>query len=442
MSQPRFLVPLANWLLVVSAAVIGCSLGSVGYAQVSFEQPPIDYLKAQRDDVVVELQQRLAAGESQLEYRSDRGYLESVLKALEIPPSSQVLVYSKTSFQLKRITPRTPRALYFNDDVYIGWVQDGDVMEVSTVDPQLGANFYTLAQAPADRPEFTRHTHECLQCHGSSMTLGVPGHTVRSVFTAPDGQPLLNHPSYLTDHKSPWKERWGGWYVTGTHGDMRHLGNLLVRRADDPDNLNLEPGANVTDLSPYCDTTPYLTGHSDIVALMVLEHQTMMHNVITQANFLTRVALRDQQVLNEMLGRKDNHRSETTELRLRSAAKPVVRNLLFVGEAVLSSEVRGSTSFATEFAARGPHDSDKRTLREFDLSRRLFKYPCSYLIYSRAFDGLPGEVKELIYQELWKVLTGEDKSNEFAHLSADDRQAIREILLSTKQDLPSYWTRS
>jgi hypothetical protein len=412
------------------------------FGQVAFEQPPIDYLNARPSDRVASLQAKLDAGEVSLQYDPEHGYLKSVLEQLGIPVSSQSLVFTKTSFQLKRISPQTPRAVYFNDDVYVGWVQGGDVMEVSTVDPHLGANFYTLSQTELVRPKFQRQTHECLQCHGSTLTKGVPGHVVRSVYPAPDGQPILSQGTYLTDHSSPLTERWGGWYVTGQHGAQRHLGNLLVRQGVDRDQVDTNPGANVTDLSKYFNTTPYLTPHSDIVALMVLEHQVNMHNLLTNANFLTRLALRDQRVMNEMLDRPADYQSETTIHRIRSAGEPVVKHLLFTGETKLTDPVSGTSGFSEEFSAGGARDDQGRSLRDFDLQSRLFKYPCSYAVYSAAFDTLPPSVKEYIYQRLWEVLSGKDTGKDFQHLSSADRQAIREILRATKPGLPEYWSRS
>lgn len=433
--SPTVVRHLPAALLLLAITLWSCTAS----AQVDFEQPPINYLAAKPADVVTKLQERIDSGEADLKHEPGLGYLRSVLEALDVPVSSQALVYSKTSFQLRRISPRTPRAIYFNDDVYIGWVRGGDVMEFSTVDPKLGANFYTLSQDETSRPQFRRHTHTCLQCHGSSLTKGVPGHMVRSVYSKADGQPVLGAGTYLTDHTSPLKERWGGWYVTGKHGSQRHLGNLFVSQIDDPRDADLDQGANVTDLKSYFRTTGYLSEHSDIVALMVLEHQATTHNLITRANFLTQTALRDGAVMNKMLERPKDFCSDSTKRRINSAAEPVVKYLLFAGEARLTSPVVGTSGFAEDFAAGGPRDGQDRSLRELDLQRRLFKYPCSYLIYSPAFDQLPDAVKTRIYERLWEVLTGEDASDDFQHLTATDRRAVLEILRDTKKGLPDYW---
>ena len=105
----------------------------------------------------------------------------------------------------------------------------------------------------------------------------------------------------------------------------------------------------------------------------------------------------------------------------------------------LTDRITGTSSFAADFSARGPRDSKGRSLRDFDLKTRLFRYPCSYLIYSRAFDSLPKEVKEYIYQRLWEIFNGRRTGKEDPQLTSADGKAIVEILSETKQDLPDYW---
>jgi len=410
-------------------------------AQVSFEEPPIDYHKAPLSDPISHLQKKLDASRAELEFDKKHGYLPSLLEQLGVKVSSQVLVFSKTSFQLRKISPRTPRAVYFSDEMYIGTVQGGDVLEISSVDPQQGAIFYALDQRKTLAPKFKRLTHQCIQCHASSMTEGVPGHMVRSVYTRPDGQPVYSAGTFRTDQSSPLHQRWGGWYVTGTHGRQRHMGNLLVRKQDDPEKLNLDPGANVTDLKSLVDTSPYLSRHSDIAALMVLEHQGKMHNLITKANFQARIARQNSDVMNKALSRPAGYESPITKRLYTSGGDRMLKYMLFSDEIKLEDSIVGSGAFTKEFAAQGPHDSKGRSLRDLDLKTRLMKYPCSYLIYGKGFDGLPKPVLRHVYRRLWEILTGKDTSDEFAHLSASDRQAILEILLETKPGLPDYWKK-
>jgi hypothetical protein len=406
------------------------------------EREPIHYSTAPADNPVSRLQQRLDTAPATLTYDKKTGYLRPLLAALNVPESSQMLVFSKTSLQRERIGPRTPRALYFNDEVYVGFCQHGTVLEVTAADPQLGAVFYTLEQEPAERPQFVRQGDSCLICHASSQNQGFPGPLVRSVYPDAGGFPILSAGTHRIDHTSPLEQRWGGWYVTGTSGRQKHLGNRVLRDKRHPRQEESTEGLNATDLGRWIATAPYPTGHSDIVALLVLEHQAEMHNLITRANFLTRQALYEEADINKALGRPADYRSESTVSRIKNAGEPLLKYLLFCGEAPLTDPVKGTSGFAEEFVQRGPRDERSRSLRDFDLRRRLFKYPCSYLIYSAAFDALPGPVKEYVLQRLWEVLSGKDASPDFAHLSAEDRRAILEILRATKPGLPDSWRRS
>jgi hypothetical protein len=426
-----------NRLAWLSLVVLG--LGGPLARAVDLDQPPLNYSKAPADNVISRLQERIDAGRVALRHEEGLGYLRSLLHELDVPVYSQTLVFSKTSLQRQRIGPRRPRALYFNDDVFIGFCQQGDLLEVTAVDPNLGAVFYSLGQKQAEKPRFVRHGDNCLLCHASSQNQGFPGHLVRSVYADEGGYPILSSGTYRIDHGSPLEQRWGGWYVTGTSGKQKHLGNLIVHDKRQPEQIDNTDGLNVTDLSSFCKTSAYLSQHSDLVALMVLEHQAEMHNRLTRANFLTRIALNEEKDINKALGRPADYRSESTQHRIHSAGEPVVQYLLMSGEAPLTERVRGTSTFAEEFVRRGPRDRRGRSLRDFDLERRLFQYPCSYLIYSPAFDALPAPVKDYVFRRLWDVLTGEDTSKEFAHLSTADRRAILEILLDTKAGLPRSW---
>jgi hypothetical protein len=399
-----------------------------------FEQEPIRYSESQPDNRVSHLIGRVNAGEVKLPHEPHFGYLRSLLSALDVPTSSQMLVFSKTSLQRNRIAPRTPRALYFTDDVYVGFCQEGDVLEISAIDPQLGTVFYTLEQKDELAPRFRRQTDNCLICHGSSQTKEIPGQVVRSVFSDAAGLPILSAGTFRVDQTTPLSKRWGGWYVTGTHGDQKHLGNLIVRENIHRDEVDNSAGQNVTCLKGRCDTSKYLTPHSDIVALMVLEHQADAHNLITRANFQTRQALHYQQSLNRELHEPAAHVWDSTKSRIRSAGEPLVEYLLFSGEAKLTAPVRGTSAFTEEFPQRGPRDRVGRSLRDFDLQTRLFKYPCSHLVYSPSFTALPHEVKSYVLGRMHEVISEEDKTGKFDHLSSADRAAIDEILSETLPD--------
>lgn len=421
-----------------------CAVVAPAGAQIdALERAPINYKTAPAENVITALQKRINAGQAKLKYADDHGYLPSLLKELKVDPSSQVLVFSKTSFQRERITPKTPRAIYFNDDVYVGFCLRGDVLEFSAVDTKLGTAFYTLDQEPASdgKPEFLRQRDNCLSCHASGATGGAPGHLVRSVFTDRTGMPVLSAGTFRTDHASPFSERWGGWYVTGTHGKQTHLGNWTVENKKNPAEEGNAAGQNVSELKSRFTVANYLTPHSDIVALLVFEHQTEGHNRIARALIGTRQALHYEEALNKDLGEPAGHRWDSAKRRIESAGDQLAKYLLFSGEMKLEEPVAGTSSFAKDFASRGPFDKRGRSLREFDLKTRLFKYPCSYLVYSTGFQTLPKDVKDHTLRRMHEVLTGKDKSDAFAHLSADDRPAVLEILRDTLPDLPDYWKK-
>lgn len=405
---------------------------------VPLEDEAIQYDKIPPNDPVTALMARIEQGKAKLVHDQDTGFLRSLLKELNVPESSQMLVFSKTSAQLRRITPTNPRAVYFNDDVYVGYVRGSEMLEISAVDPKQGAMFYTAIPDEKGILKFNRDG-QCLQCHASPRTAGVPGHIVRSLFTDTNGFPLLAAGSTNIDHRSTIESRWGGWYVTGTHKPHVHMGNLLVEDEDYPEKSDLSKGANLTDLSKFFDTRGYLSAHSDIVALMVMEHQTRLHNLLTLVNYEGRTALRYQAVLNEMMKDPPEKMLDSTRRRFRNASEALLKYMLFVEEAPLKGQIKGSSTFAADFAKLGPRDERGRSLRDFDLKTRMFRYPLSYLIYSQSFDEIPAPLREEILRWMWEILTGRDKSETFAMIKPEDRRAILEIVRATKKNLPDYW---
>lgn len=436
MSHPVRIIPrLPLFFLSLATGALGSP------QQWSYDSAPINYSSSKPADPVAALQARAAAGRATLDFDRPQGYLRSLLKELDIPVSSQALVYSKTSFQRQWITPRAPRALYFNDEVYVGWVRGAEVLEIASQDPQLGTIFYTVDQEPTRTARFLRQTDNCLQCHDSrSLTLGVPGVTVRSVFAAADGQPHFNMGGFRTTHASPYEDRWGGWYVTGSHGKLRHMGNVTFPDDPNPDMAAVrEKGANLADLGKKIDVEPYLTDTSDIVALLVLEHQTHVHNLITRANHETRIAVAQSDDMNRALGAPLRPVTEGTQRRIGYACEPLVEAIFFSEEAPLKDAVKGNSTFAEDFEKRGPADAKGRSLRHFDLATRVFKYPLSYLVYSKAFRGLPPDARAYVSKRVGDILAGREAKKEFAHLKAADRDAIGGILRETFPELVSGW---
>jgi len=412
-----------------------------------FADAPINYRSEDLSDPIAQLQKRIDRGEVKLEYEPGHGYLRSVLRALRVSPTSQTLVFSKTSFQYPKIDPERPRALYYNDDVYVGQVHNGKSLEFVSFDPMQGAIFYVLDEHKVTHPRFERSELDCVQCHVAASTRGVPGVMLRSVYTKPSGVQAPQTPSYITGQESALKDRWGGWFVTGKLGTPVHMGNTLLpegtKPADGATTTQFASGAgpNPPDLKGKLDTGAYLTPYSDVVAHLVLAHQTQMHNLITQTNYQTRLALYAEDARNRKAGLPAGTISDATRQQFERPAEQLVRYLLFTNEAPLEETVAGTSGFAEEFAARGPRDPQGRSLRDFDLHTRIFRYPCSYLIYSEAFDAIPEPAKQYIYRRLFEILSGREQGPEFAVLSGEERRAILEILVATKPGLPEAWTQ-
>ncbi len=398
--------------------------------QDGLDEAPVSYRETRGDNPVSRLMQQLNLGEVTLEYDQKSGYLTGILEALDIPVESQVLVFSKTSLQSGRISPSNPRAIYFNDEVYVGWVHDSSLLEISAADPKLGAAFYTMRMYPR-RASLRRENGTCLACHQVTTDDGqVSAHTIRSVMTRSSGKINLLLDEYLIDHSSPMEHRWGGWYVTGDLGDTAHQGNAFLQGED---LVSIGPSTAKT-LSKIMDIDEWPTPSSDAVALMVMEHQTSMQNEFTRADFAVRRAKHTQSNASEGL------RRELDQVVDRSARR-VVEHLLFANEASLDDTIKGSTNFASVFTARGARDDQGRSLREFDLQTRLFRYPCSYLITSPIFDALDVDLRNEIGRQLAAVLSGKDQSPPYAHLDQTTRTAIAEILQSVKPSVMAWRTR-
>jgi hypothetical protein len=386
-----------------------------------FDEDTIAYSKTPSRGPVAQLQERLDKGAAKLLRDEKFDYLLSLLTNLNVKVSSQMLVFSKTSFQRERIDPGHPRGIYFGDDVYVGFVPGSPLLEVSEVDPKLGAVFYTLDQSEP-KPRLVRND-QCLECHASAKTMGVPGHVVRSFATDERGVVDLGSGTSQVNHRTPFEERWGGWYVSGTHGKQTHRGNLFGKAAFERQAREPNFAGNATTLDKYFDTKDYPVASSDVVALMVLEHQTHMHNFIARLNYESTIALKQYGHVRY----------------LNSVTEAFVKYLLFAEEAPLTDPVRGASLFARDFVAAGPRDSRGRSLRDFDLNTRLFKFPCSYLVYSEAFAALPTPIKEKIYSRMLQVLSGKQAGSDYQRLSPETRRAILEILAETKPDLPKAW---
>src|SRR5436190_7280273 len=412
---------LAGMRASVDAQRAGTFMGSP-------DDPAIKYSTAPVNNVVVDVNKKLQDGALQFTFDSRSGYLRSALEAFQLPLDSQLLVFSRVSLQGKRISEQNPRALYFNDRLALGWVRGGDLLEVAAYDETQGIVFYTLDQRPDESgpPQFKR-AFICLGCHVTGNTLNVPGLLMFST-TRPEPSQFSGLPRHI-DHSDALAKRFGGWFVTGSTGSAHHMGN-------DAAALDGRTSRELMSVEGLFDADGYRALSSDVVAHLVLTHQAGMTNLLTRAAWEARAA--DPSLHPPATSTPGQEAS--VAVMMAGIASEVVDYLLFIDEAKLTDRVRGASGFAERFSASGPRDGKGRSLYELDLRHRLMKYPCSYLIYSPAFDALPPAAKEPIYKGMWEVLSGQEQDGRYrAALPLADRRAMVEILRDTKKDLPSYF---
>jgi hypothetical protein len=433
MHAVRF-VPLAAALAALWLTAAGVTAQRNDAFLESRHHPALNYAATTPTDAIAALNARLERGELSLVHSDGpRGYLPAVLEALGLSPTSQLLVYSQTSFQASHINEANPRAVYFNDDVAVAFIRGAPLIEIAAQDPMLGTVFYQLSQTASPTPRFNR-SETCLSCHLSWDTRAVPGQFVLTTFPRRSDRDYAN--GGMVDHREPIERRWGGWYVTGAQVPRRHMGNvpLVGPHAAPPEKAAAPPAfTSLAEASRVRDIGDYLTPYSDIVALLVFEHQLHALNLMTRAAWEHRLAR--WQPGGGTAGAAD----VALAPRVREAVDELVEYLLFVDEPPLGV-VKGSAGFAEWFAAQGPRDGRGRSLRDVQLDGRLMRYPLSFTIYSAAFRALPLAVRDAAYARLHTVLTGTGADRKYAHLTRADRAAILEILRATVKDLPSAFT--
>jgi hypothetical protein len=389
--------------------------------------PAIAYsAKAEGNDIAAFLD-KLSKGEIQLEYKAPRGYLDSLLAALGISPTSQVLVFSKTSLQAPYISSKTPRAIYFKDDTYVAWVQGSEYMEAMAIDSRRGPVFFTVHNVPGKTLAFERESLRCMACHDSARLRegGFPRVLLLSSPVEGSVNPALRMEPAEVTQSMAIEDRWGGWFVTGSLGSQLHVGNMpLAFGAPDPLVRSIHNRSNLDRLSGYMDATPYLTDKSDVVALLTLEHQVTVHNLMARAGY-------EASRLHEVQARPHwQDLPPQQQAALRPFLDPLVKAMTFQDERKLLGRIKGGSGFDTHFAAIGPRDGKGRSLREFELLHRTFRYPLSYLVYSRQFDGLPASVRDYLYRQFAAQFSAPSTD---AGLDAD-RKAALEILADTKPE--------
>jgi hypothetical protein len=412
----------ATLLCATSLSLRGVSAQAGGLFLGSADDPAIQYSTATPRNLVDDLNRRLQDGSAQLTFEGWSGYLSSVLDGLHLPVDSQLLVYSQGSLQGRFVGESNPRAIFFGDRVALAWVRGGELLEAAAHDDRSGVVFYTLEQREGERPVFKRE-FRCLGCHMTGETSGIPGLLMFS--SRPDASGDRHMIIEPMDHRTPYAQRFGGWFVTGAAGAMSHLGNRVPALEGRPGDVPSVDGLFAPD--------GYRAATSDVAALLTFSHQVHMTNLLTRASWEARAA-------DPALHPGASGQMAAVEAMMSGIASELVDYMLFVDEPPLPATLAGQSSFAERMSATGPRDRRGRSLYQLDLTRRLMKYPCSYLVYSPAFDALPPLAKSPIYARMWTVLSGEAAEPRYRALSRADRQAIVEILRDTKQDLPAYFT--
>ena len=391
------------------------------------DHPAINYEIEAPADAVAVLNGRLLDGSAHLKFDGAGGYLQSLLDTLGVSVDTQLLVFSKASLQRKEIEPKNPRALYFADNIIVTFIRGAPLLEITVQDHKQGMIFYVLEQKPVETAVLERGNGKCVNCHVTRTGMGMPGTINRSVATQEDGWPLQRFGSYAVDHRSPLAQRWGGSYVTGITG-AKHMGNTWIPGDEIPDALPDEVPPKFSSLAGQFDLAGYPTNQSDAAARLVFDHQMHMMDLITRVGWDARVALH-----------QEPGGGDIVQAILKNDALELVDYMLFVDEADMADAVVAPSKFSKSFTAKGPRDRKGRSLRELDLKTRVMRYPCSYMIYSAAFDALPAPAKDAIYSRLWDVLSGSERSEKYVRLASADRKAIVEILRDTKSDLPRYF---
>jgi hypothetical protein len=405
------------------------------------EHPAIQYAVRPTTDRVATLNRALTGSGRSLQRDARTGYLVPVLEALGVSVESQLLVFSKTGVERAYTSPHNPRALFFDESVAVGYVPGAPTIEIAAHDPQQGVVFYTLDQTAA-APVFTRRT-SCLACHVSAGTLNVPGMIARSNIIGDDGEviPRLSSPASPgspggpagndVNHETPHPDRWGGWFVTSEdtaapYSQRAHAGNITFSGRGNTSNQVF-----VDWLSSSPETRGYLSPSSDIVSLLVFDHQMHAINLLTRLNWESRIAAA------AATGGGGNTGAAGPDGALDRLVHQLADYLLFVREAPLSVPLTPRAGFAAHLESRTPKDRRGRSFAQLDLVTRLLRYPCSYIVYSEAFDGLSPEVKRAVYRRMLDILSGDDARAPHTRLTAVDRRAVLEILRDTKPDFPS-----
>lgn len=399
-----------------------------GLADDVWEQAPIRYSETLASDPATLLAKDLADGRVRLKATTPLERVKEILTLLKVPEESQILVFSKTSKQNSLITPWNPRALFFSENAYVGYVPGGD-LEIISHDPVLGPVFHLVDLGnEKNGPRMVRNTGQCLSCHGTARTLDVPGVLVRSVYPDADGRPLLEHGGFEVDATTPLEKRWGGYYVTG-NSSLPHLGNEKFTAGSPPDDPQPAPGMDT--VVGKVDASKYPKATSDIVALLVLEHQCKVYNLMTAASYRYKRASWMAKAFN---ANADPDQGSAGSMADQDAIA-IADALLFKEAATLGDGVEGDESFQETFTKRFPKTKEGDSLAEFHLGSKLFMNRCSYMVYSQTFESLPPRIRKAVATRLHSILEAPEPKPGYEYLQKPERDRIIAIL---KETWPAY----
>lgn len=402
-----------------------------------FELPPHNYYKRTAEDEMSRLIAKWKDGRHDFGAETGLPALEKLLVDLDVPVSSQVLVFSRTSLQRDLISPENPRAMYFNEDIHVAWMPGGKI-EVNSFDANTGGMFYfeKPPKNPGERVGFEQ-PRGCFGCHGGSATNFLPGPLARSNFTDKTGRRLRGVPGHnRIGHAIPFENRWGGYFVTNAPPTLEHMGNGFAERAGREISIPDSSRRSTADLSEFFDPEKLLRPDSDVLPLMLFDHQIEFHNLLLEALYRHRTL---EYYTAENNGVPPTGMPEKVDKHFDK----LVRYLLFADEISLAGhDFEPGPDFVAEFRRNRKEDSTGESLKDFDLDTRLFENRCSYMIHSRSFDEAPQEMKNRVYDRLWSILSSEQAPEDYRYLGDDERRRILAILRATKTDLPEEWTVS
>lgn len=425
---------ISSPVLTMTCLVVFAHTFLQGQAFNDFTLAPHLYGAAKKTDPMSRLMTRAASGEFDFGKEDGLPLLRKILTALDVPESSQILVFSRTSLQRELIEPGNPRAMYFNEETHVAWMPDGKV-EIISFDPAVGGIFFIEEpdRAPDSPIRFTSQGG-CFGCHGGAATNYLPGPLARSTYTSSEGKRLGQLRGHnRMGHQVPFPDRWGGYFVTGAPSSLGHLGNVFATREGGVFKTGPAAGPTRIDLGEFFDAKKYLRPDSNVLPLSLFDHQIEAHNLIMEC------AYRWRHLEYETVKNGGIVNPETREKTDRAFDK-LVRYLLFADEAsIAGADLIVSADYQNDFRKDRKMDENGLSLKDFDLKTHLFSHRLSYMVYAQPFASAPAGMRTEIYGRLWNILAPEKAPAGYEYFVPGERAKIVSILKATKSDLPDEW---